>query len=179
MPTCPACGAEHPAGARFCPSCGTALDQGCPTCGAPIVEGAVFCSACGTRLAPPPSSTARTVARAAAERKVVTVLFADLAGSTGMAERLDPERTAEVLGTYFEAMRAEAEAEGGRVEKFIGDAVMAVFGVPVVHEDDALRAVRAAAGLRDAMVELGDLVSASGSTPARSSRASRPSARRS
>ncbi len=152
MPTCPACGAEHPAGARFCPACGTALDQVCPVCDAPVTPGAAFCTRCGASLAgaaaideePSPREGAeRPPLPSLAERKVVSVLFADLAGSTGMSERLDPETTAEVLRTYFEAMREEAEAEGGRVEKFIGDAVMAAFGVPVVHEDDPDRAVRA------------------------------------
>jgi class 3 adenylate cyclase len=134
----------HPAGALFCPACGAALAPTCPTCGAETVPGAAFCTRCGTSLADQDAgSTSHIALPSASERKVVTVLFADLAGSTGMAERLDPEATADVLRTYFEAMRAEAEAEGGRVEKFIGDAVMAVFGVPVVHEDDPERAVRA------------------------------------
>jgi class 3 adenylate cyclase/tetratricopeptide (TPR) repeat protein len=82
--------------------------------------------------------------RSAGERKLVTVLFADVTGSTSLGEQLDPERLREVLQTYFEAMREEVEAEGGTVEKFIGDAVMAAFGVPVAHEDDPARALRAA-----------------------------------
>ena len=89
-------------------------------------------------------------------RKTVTVLFCDVSGSTAMGERLDPESTRRVMSRYFEAMRTAIESHGGSVEKFIGDAVMAVFGIPVVHEDDALRAVRAAADMRSALVELNE-----------------------
>src|SRR5438309_5948725 len=87
------------------------------------------------------------------ERKVVTVLFADLVGFTSRAETLDPEDVEAILRPYHERLRAELERHGGTVEKFIGDAVMAVFGAPVVHEDDAERAVRAAIAIRDAIVE--------------------------
>ena len=90
-----------------------------------------------------------------AQRKVVTVLFCDLTGSTELGERLDPERLRSLLARYFEAMKAIVEPHGGTVEKFIGDAVMAVFGVPAVHEDDALRAVRAAVEMREALPGLG------------------------
>jgi class 3 adenylate cyclase/tetratricopeptide (TPR) repeat protein len=89
-------------------------------------------------------------------RKTVTVLFSDVSGSTALGERLDPETTRRVMTRYFDAMRAAIELHGGTVEKFIGDAVMAVFGVPVVHEDDALRAVRAAAEMRTVLGELND-----------------------
>ena len=89
------------------------------------------------------------------QRRTVTVVFCDLTGSTALGETLDPERLRTLLARYFEAMKAIVERHGGSVEKFIGDAVMAVFGVPVVHEDDALRAVRAAAEMRDALPELG------------------------
>src|SRR5436305_13088490 len=87
-------------------------------------------------------------------RKTVTIVFADLAGSTGLGERLDPEALRDVQTRYFEAMRAPLERHGGTVEKYIGDAVMAVFGVPVLHEDDALRAVRAAVEMRDRVADL-------------------------
>ncbi len=86
----------------------------------------------------------------------MTVVFCDVTGSTAMGERLDPESTRRVMGRYFDAMREAIERHGGTVEKFIGDAVMAVFGIPVVHEDDALRAVRAAADMRKAQVLLND-----------------------
>ena len=89
-------------------------------------------------------------------RKTVTVLFADVTGSTALGEQLDPESFRRVMARYFDAARACLERHGGTVEKFIGDAVMAVFGVPTVHEDDALRALRAAAELRDALAALND-----------------------
>ena len=89
------------------------------------------------------------------QRKTVTVLFCDVAGSTALGERLDPEALRLILARYFERMKAIVEYHGGTVEKFIGDAVMAVFGVPVLHEDDALRALRAAVEMRDAFPELG------------------------
>src|SRR5438552_12150131 len=90
-----------------------------------------------------------------AHRKVVTVLFCDVVGSTALGESVDPEALQGVLARYFERMKAIVESHGGSVEKFIGDAVMAVFGVPVAHEDDALRAWRAAVNMRDALPELG------------------------
>ncbi len=93
-----------------------------------------------------------TVARAAQDGDG---LFCDLTGSTALGESLDPERLRALLARYFERMKAIVERHGGSVEKFIGDAVMAVFGVPVLHEDDALRAVRAAVEMRDALPELG------------------------
>ncbi|MEP6910090.1 MAG: adenylate/guanylate cyclase domain-containing protein [Actinomycetota bacterium] len=89
------------------------------------------------------------------QRKTVTVLFCDVTGSTALGEALDPERLRAMLARYFERMKAIVERHGGSVEKFIGDAVMAVFGVPVLHEDDALRAMRAAVEMRDALPELG------------------------
>src|ERR1041384_1971545 len=89
------------------------------------------------------------------QRKVVTILFCDVTGSTQLGEQLDPEALRTLLARYFERMKAIVERHGGSVEKFIGDAVMAVFGVPVVHEDDAFRAVRAALEMRDAFPDLG------------------------
>src|SRR5881396_1063836 len=90
----------------------------------------------------------------AEERRLVTVLFADVTGSTALGESVDPETLRGLLARYFERMKAIVERHGGSVEKFVGDAVMAVFGVPVAHEDDALRAVRAAEEMRDALPEL-------------------------
>ncbi len=87
-------------------------------------------------------------------RKTVTVLFADISGSTALGERLDPESLRGIMSRYFEEMRSAIEQHGGTVEKFIGDAVMAVFGVPTVHEDDALRAVRAASQMREILATL-------------------------
>jgi class 3 adenylate cyclase/tetratricopeptide (TPR) repeat protein len=118
----------------------------CPNCGRENADDARFCSSCGRPLGP--AEAPREV------RKVVTVLFSDVTGSTGMGERLDPETMRRVMGRYFAEMKAALEAHGGTVEKFIGDAVMAVFGIPVLHEDDALRAVRAAVEMRDRLARL-------------------------
>ena len=114
----------------------------CSNCGRENPDDAAFCMACATALTP--ATPAREV------RKTVTVLFCDLVGSTTLAERHDPEVLKPVLQRYFEEMRAAVERHGGLVEKFIGDAVVAVFGIPQVHEDDALRAVRAAVEMRRA-----------------------------
>src|SRR5205807_3582576 len=102
--------------------------------------------ACGAELTPE-----RAPARE--ERKVVTVLFADLVGFTARAERLDPEDVRRLLSPYYARLRAELERFGGTVEKFIGDAVMALFGAPIAHEDDPERAVRAALAIRDWVLE--------------------------
>ena len=122
----------------------------CPSCGHENADGARFCSSCGTRLGQA-SEPARE------ERKVVTVLFADLVGFTSRAEQLDPEDVRAVLEPYHARLRTELERRGGTVEKFIGDAVMALFGAPTAHEDDPERAVRAALAIRDWIREEGDL----------------------
>jgi class 3 adenylate cyclase len=119
----------------------------CPRCGAENREGARFCDSCAASLF--------ATAPVREQRKVVTVLFCDVAGSTELGEKLDPEALRTLLAHYFERMKTIVERHGGTVEKFIGDAVMAVFGVPVLHEDDALRALRAAVEMRDAFPELG------------------------
>lgn len=122
---CANCGTENPAKARFCFSCGAALEA-------------------------PAARTAET-------RKTVTVLFCDLVGSTAMGEELDPETLRNLLSRSFDRVSGIVESHGGVVEKFIGDAAMAVFGIPRVHEDDALRAVRAAAEIREALQRFGDV----------------------
>ncbi len=119
----------------------------CPSCGHQNADAARFCSACATLLAPEPPTTGEL-------RKTVTVLFSDIANSTRLGERLDPESHRRVMGRFFGAMHHALENHGGTVEKFIGDAVMAVFGIPVLHEDDALRAVRAAVEMRTALAEV-------------------------
>src|SRR4249920_1072833 len=119
----------------------------CPSCGHENPEQARFCNACATPL------SATEVARE--QRKVVTVLFCDLVGSTALGESTDPEALRARMRRYFEDLRSIIEHHGGTVEKFVGDAVMAVFGIPVSHEDDALRAVRAASEMRAAIEEHG------------------------
>jgi class 3 adenylate cyclase/tetratricopeptide (TPR) repeat protein len=121
----------------------------CPTCGRQNPDDASFCANCGSRL--PDGATA-----AREERKVITVLFADLVGFTSRSEQLDPEDVRATLTPYFARLREELERRGGTVEKFIGDAVMAVFGAPAAHEDDPERAVRAALGIRDALAEMNE-----------------------
>jgi class 3 adenylate cyclase/tetratricopeptide (TPR) repeat protein len=120
----------------------------CPACQFENPDEARFCAGCGKPLEAP--APVREV------RKTVTVVFCDVTGSTALGERLDPESLRHVMARYFEAMRAVIERHGGTVEKFIGDAVMAVFGVPAVHEDDALRAARAASEMRDALADLNE-----------------------
>src|SRR5437763_7633698 len=122
----------------------------CPNCGHRNETEARFCSHCATPLAapPPPAGT---------ERKVITVLFADLVGFTSRAERLDPEDVQAMLAPYHGRLRYELERWGGTVEKFIGDAVVALFGAPVARENDPERAVRAALAIRNWIVEEGEL----------------------
>jgi class 3 adenylate cyclase/tetratricopeptide (TPR) repeat protein len=121
----------------------------CPSCGENNPERAKFCLNCATPLSGDPEAPREV-------RKTVTIVFSDVTGSTAIGERLDPETVRRVMERYFEAMKAEIERHGGTVEKFIGDAVMAVFGIPRAHEDDALRAVRAAVGMRVARVSLNE-----------------------
>lgn len=120
----------------------------CPSCGFENAEEAKFCSQCGTPLTAPPARRE--------ERKVVTVVFADMVGSTERAERLDPEDVRALLAPYHARLRHELERHGGTVEKFIGDAVVAVFGAPVAHEDDAERAVRASLAIQEAIAEMNE-----------------------
>ena len=126
----------------------------CPSCSRDVAEGFAFCPHCGAPLAPEDASQE--------ERKLVTLLFADVTGSTRLSEELDAEVVRELMGAYFALAREEIEARGGTVEKFIGDAVMAVFGVPVAHEDDPARALRAALGIRKRLVELNRQLQADG-----------------
>jgi class 3 adenylate cyclase/tetratricopeptide (TPR) repeat protein len=163
--SCPACGSDNRPGAKFCSECGAALATACPSCGSPVEANAKFCPECGARLTPAtPVAAGEPAAFAAApaaaptgiaERRLVTVLFADLVGFTTLAEGRDAEQVRELLSRYFEVASEIVARYGGTVEKFIGDAVMAVWGTPVAHEDDAERAVRAGLDLLDAVHALG------------------------
>jgi class 3 adenylate cyclase/tetratricopeptide (TPR) repeat protein len=149
--TCPSCGTENREGRKFCSECGTALALACPSCGAANEPGEKFCGECGAALpataAPSPRPAELEPSAPAAERRLVSVLFADLVGFTSASEDRDPEETRELLSRYFETARTVIERYGGTVEKFIGDAVMALWGAPTAQEDDAERAVRAALDL--------------------------------
>ncbi len=167
--TCANCGNDNATGARFCDACGGALQAGCPSCGASNRNGARFCSECGSALAAgagPVASVDPEAGRGvdqvgqpmgptgATERRIVSVLFVDLVGFTAISDDRDPEAVREFLDGYFTVARERIDRYGGTVEKFIGDAVMAVWGTPVAHEDDAERAVRAAVELLDAVAGL-------------------------
>ena len=159
--TCPSCGHVNPEGQKFCGECGSALVATCSSCGAANAPGQRFCGECGTALS---VSTApavpEPVAAPASERRLVSILFADIVGHTAFSEGRDAEDVRELLSRYFESARTVIERYGGTVEKFIGDAVMAVWGTPVAQEDDAERAVRAALDLLAAVSALGAEVGA-------------------
>ena len=174
--TCGDCAADNPADAQFCMKCGTRLEQRCPACGLPATPDARFCIACGSEIKPdrgqpdalapetgagaPGTHKADIRARALGpeptreERRTVTVLFADLSGYTAVSERLDPEAVKALVDRCMGRLGEEVERVGGRVDKYMGDNVMAIFGAPVAHEDDPERAVRAAVGMQAAMGEL-------------------------
>jgi class 3 adenylate cyclase/tetratricopeptide (TPR) repeat protein len=173
MTVCSNCGAENPAGKRFCGDCGGALEITCPSCGAENPPDKRFCGDCGTALgdaaatsavsaAVPSPPVSPVVAEAVAERRLVSVLFADLVGFTALSESRDAEEVRELLSRYFDTCRRLVGLYGGVVEKFIGDAVMAVWGTPVATEDDAERAVRAALDLVAAVQALGQEIGAEG-----------------
>jgi len=169
---CTVCGTQNRAGRRFCSSCGAALNVECPACGAVNEPGERFCGSCGTELLPAPGTVAastdpaigavsasstsaeRTAAPGQRERKVATILFADLVGFTSLNEAHDPELVQALVARAFDRISVEAERYEGLIEKFAGDAMLALFGVPQSHEDDAERAVRAALEMQAAMTEL-------------------------
>jgi class 3 adenylate cyclase len=160
---CGNCGAERVPGAKFCQECGTPVAATCPGCGIAVTSNAKFCHECGEALGgirPAVAAAAvvpvAPIAAAGAERKLVTVLFADLVGFTSLAEGRDAESVRELLSRYFDGASEIITRYGGTVEKFIGDAVMAVWGAPTTHEDDAERAVRAALDMVAAVRGLGD-----------------------
>ena len=155
---CPACGEANRVGRKFCAQCGTALAVACASCGAANEPGERFCGECGTALEP--GVPARAATPSGVERRLVSVLFADLVGHTALSEQRDVEDVRELLSRYADMARTIVERYGGVVEKFIGDAVMAVWGTPTAREDDAERAVRAALDLTPAVAALGGEVGA-------------------
>src|SRR5438067_1120917 len=165
---CSRCGAENKPGRKFCVRCAAPLAAACPACGAPYDQGDIFCGDCATRLvdATDPgrptisTSASSTPSGAVAERRLVSVLFADLVGFTPFAEERDAEEVRDTLTRYFDIATDVVGRYGGSVEKFIGDAVMAVWGAPTAREDDAERSVRAALDLVDAVRVLGPEISA-------------------
>ena len=163
MITCAACGAENVDSAKFCVECGAPQrPAACPGCGAPAGRGK-FCAECGTAVSgAAPSVAATPMPAPTAERRLTSVLFGDLVGFTTLSEARDPEEVRELLSRYFDEARTVVQRYGGTVEKFIGDAVMAVWGVPVAHEDDAERAVRAGLDLVTTVATLGEDVGMAG-----------------
>src|SRR6266481_2441674 len=169
---CPNCQTINPPNAKFCLECGNRLVI-CPNCGTINLPNAKFCIECGTALTPTPRGTNPLAATQAArserqpdsseldgsksrltapeERRIVTIMFADITGSTPLADKLDPEDLRAILTGYFNLMTEQIRRHGGTVEKYIGDAVMAVFGAPIAHEDDPDRAVRAALDMQAAL----------------------------
>jgi class 3 adenylate cyclase/tetratricopeptide (TPR) repeat protein len=150
---CSSCGTQNEEGRKFCGECGARLARACPACGTQNDPAAKFCGECGSSL--DHEAPAVKLAAPAAERRLVSVVFADLVGFTSMSESRDAEDVRELLSRYFETCRTLIDRYGGTVEKFIGDAVMAVWGAPTAKEDDAERAVRAALDLAGAVEALG------------------------
>ena len=154
---CPACAAANPSTGRFCRECGTSLASACPSCGAAVDAQQKFCGDCGTALTTGAvvPSTGQSPAASITERRVCSVLFCDLVGFTPLSESRDAEEVRELLSQYFEMARTVIGRYGGVVEKFIGDAVMAVWGTPVAVEGDTERAVRAGLELVGSVAALG------------------------
>jgi class 3 adenylate cyclase/tetratricopeptide (TPR) repeat protein len=155
---CSNCGTPNEAGRKFCAECGTGLGVACNVCGTLNAPSVKFCGECGSRMADAgaPAATMAASQEPSAERRLVSVMFTDLVGFTTASEGRDAEETRELLTRYFEIARGAVEQHGGTLEKFIGDAVMAVWGAPTAHEDDAERAVRAALEIVAAVPTLGD-----------------------
>src|SRR6266581_4336786 len=166
---CSNCGTENPTGSKYCSECGAPLARACSTCGSPVPPAAKFCNECGSLLAGAAPTVTATTANPtrgqpgethATERRLVSVLFADLVGFTTLSEGRDSEEVRDLLSRYFDTCRTVVERYGGVVEKFIGDAVMALWGAPIAQEDDAERTVRAALDLVEAVAALGTDVGA-------------------
>ncbi|MFN2390264.1 MAG: adenylate/guanylate cyclase domain-containing protein [Actinomycetota bacterium] len=160
---CPSCATDNREGRKFCAECGGPLAASCPSCGTANEPGEKFCGECGTALQAPrgdgtaaaPAPDGETSSGGSSERRLVSVLFADLVGFTTLSENRDAEEVRELLSGYFDTARRIVARYGGTIEKFIGDAVMAVWGAPTAQEDDAERAVRAALDLTAGVAQLG------------------------
>ena len=152
---CAQCGEANRDGARFCAECGAPLARRCASCQAELRPAAKFCDECGTPVgnAPAAAPTAPSPPPTAATRKTVTALFADLVGSTSFGERTDAEVARSVMGRYHALLQAAIDEHGGTVAKFMGDGMMATFGIPEIAEDDAIRAVRAGVDIQRRFTE--------------------------
>lgn len=159
---CPGCSAPSPAGAKFCPQCGTALAPRCPSCGAEHAPTARFCSQCGSALglgtagpkpAGAPASTPATIT-AAIERRHMTFMFCDLVGSTELSQAIDPEDLRDIVGAYREAAATAVGLYEGTTAQYYGDGILVYFGFPIAHEDDGRRAVQAALQIIESVIAL-------------------------
>src|SRR6266851_2039172 len=155
---CPKCGTDNPAGNKFCGQCGAALPQGCPRCGAESVPTAKFCGECGATLAQPTDVPTSTIppdeTRQTGERRHLTILFCDLVGSVTLAAQVDPEEWRATVEGYQRAAAEAVTRFGGEVVRYVGDGIMAFFGYPVAHDNDAERAARAGLAILDAIAQL-------------------------
>jgi class 3 adenylate cyclase/tetratricopeptide (TPR) repeat protein len=154
---CPNCQTANETDLQFCTECGTPLALACRSCGHANRPGAKFCGRCGKPLAKPESGPSRP-ALAIGDRRQVAVLFADLCGFTRLSNELDAEEVHQLLGRFFETVDAVIERSGGRIDKHIGDAAMAIFGAPIAHDNDVERALHAAFEIHRAVSKLGDAV---------------------
>jgi class 3 adenylate cyclase len=152
---CSKCGSENREGRKFCTNCGTPLLAACPKCGAVVEPDEKFCGECGTALsdaAPAAADATQSVTAATTgERRHLTILFCDLVGSVTLASQLDPEEWRATVAGYQRAASEAVTRFGGEVVRYVGDGIMAFFGYPVAHENDAERAVRAGLAILDAV----------------------------
>ncbi len=180
---CTYCSFENPTDARFCENCGQPLERACPNCSQPVSPSAKFCKNCGFNLTSAISRTAsldalrksapQTVAnkilaereRATGERKLITALFTDIVGSTSLAEQLDPEEWREIVTSAHQRVGEAVYRYEGTIAQLLGDGVLAFFGAPLAHEDDAERAIRAALDILTAIRAYGNEVVLSGRVP--------------
>ena len=152
---CPKCQVDNRMDAQFCLECGGKLEISCPACGRTNPPDGTFCDGCGQVLgqtahpSEPESAAFVLNPPSSSERKHITVLFSDLSGYTAMSEKLDPEEVKEIMGKVFGEISKVVTKYEGFIEKFIGDAVMAIFGASTTHEDDPVRAIKASREIHD------------------------------